>query len=191
VGVRRDTLRRITVQFVLLTLLTSGLGHWAIVGPDASGVAQAVRATGQECPDAQERAFLVKINRYRKSRGLKPLQLEKQLMLAANNHSEDMTGMGKVVDHTLSDGTSAKQNLIEYGYPADAAYWGENLALGTNMETAGVPFSFWSHSQGHNRNMLNKHFHAIGIARVYDERSKYQWYWTTTFGSTIEVRPTC
>jgi hypothetical protein len=36
-------------------------------------------------------------------------------MRAAEHHAEDMTGMSKVVDHTLSDGTSAQQNLIDFG----------------------------------------------------------------------------
>jgi len=75
----------------------------------------------QGCPDAEENDLLTTINQYRKRKGRKPLRLETQLMRAAEHHAEDMTGMRKVVDHTLSDGTSAQQNLIDFGYPAHSA----------------------------------------------------------------------
>lgn len=191
-GVRRDKVRGIAVQFVLLMLLTCGLGASALFSSNGQSAARVALATVQECPDAEERAFLQRINRYRKSKGRKPLRLETQLMLAANHHSNDMTGM-KVVDttHVLSDGTTAQENLLDFGYPADTAYWGENIAVGTTWDTADEAFSFWRNSRGHNSNMLKKNFRGIGISRVYDATSTYTWYWTATFGSVVEETPTC
>lgn len=190
-GVQRDKVRGITVQLGLLVLLTGGLGASVLFTPTNQSALGMARAAAQGCPDAEERALLEKINEFRKRNGRKPLRLETQLTLAAEHHAEDMTGMDKVVGHTLSDGTSAKQNLLDFGYPADEAYTGENLAAGWDWDTAGEAFNFWRHSRDHRRNMLDRHFRAIGIARVYDATSTYRWYWATTFGSVIEEPLTC
>jgi uncharacterized protein YkwD len=121
----------------------------------------------QGSPDSALDRFLVLLNRFVTCTPLS--------MRAAEHHAEDMAAMRKVVDHTLSDGTSAQQNLIDFGYPADTASWGENLAVGTTWNTAKEAFDFWRHSRGHNSNMLKKNFRAIGIARVYDTTSTYTW----------------
>jgi len=183
--------RGITVQFVLLMLLTGWLGASVLLTPTNQSALGVPRATAQGCLDAEESSLLEKINEFRKRNGRKPLRLEAHLMRAAEYHAEDMTGMNKVVGHTLSNGTSAKQNLLNFGYPADEAYTGENLATGWNWDTAGEPFGFWRHSRDHRRNMLNSHFRAIGIARVYDATSTYKWYWATTFGSVVDEPLTC
>ena len=190
-GVQRDKVRGIAVQFVLLVLLTGGLGASVLFAPTNESALGVARAAAQGCLDAEERALLEKINEFRKRNGRKPLRLETQLMRAAEHHAEDMTGMRKVVGHTLSDGTSSKQNLLNFGYPADEAYTGENLAAGWDWDTAREAFNFWRHSRDHRKNMLNRHFRAIGIARVYDAKSTYRWYWVTTFGSVIEEPMTC
>ena len=114
------------------------MGLAVLVIPTGPGVV--VSATDQGSPDAAERTILTTINQYRKRKGRKPLRLESQLTRAAEHHAGDMTGMSEVVDHTLSDSTWAQQNLIDFGYPADTAYWGENLAVGTTWDTANEAF---------------------------------------------------
>lgn len=191
----RTRIRRIiTHGALLLTLVLSGLGIGALTAPRAAedlGLLQVAVAAGQECPDAQEAAFLRTINKYRKRKGLKPLALSKPLMLAAHKHSQDMSRMNRVRNHDLLGGVSSKQNLANHGYPVGRAMWGENLAYGTTRKTGRKAFNAWKRSPGHNQNMLNKRYRAIGIARVFDPNSTYKWYWTTTFGSVIGERPRC
>lgn len=183
---------RIALHGTLLVLLiVGGLGLPPLLAPAGSGIARIALAAKEECPDPQERAFLRTINRYRNQKGLTPLALDKSLMLAAHNHSFDMTKMAQVRNHNLRGGITAKQNLINYGYPANRIGWGENLAFGTALDTAAEAFKGWKKSAGHNRNMLKNTYRAIGIARVHDPNSTYGWYWTTTFGASVETRPTC
>lgn len=180
--------RLITGRRKLLALLVlGGLGLPAI----SPGAARVAVAAGQACPDAQERAFLRQINRYRGQKGRKPLVLNKSLMLAAHHHGVDMTKMADVKNHNLRGGVTAEQNLINHGYPAKRTAWGENLAFGTSLDTGAKAFRTWRDSAGHNRNMLKADFRAIGIARVYDPDSTYGWYWTTTFGGLVGTRPKC
>ena len=112
-------------------------------------------------------------------------------MLAAHNHSVDMSKMAQVRNHNLRGGISAKKNLINYGYPANRVTWGENIDFGAALDTAAEAFKGWKKSAGRNRNMLSGTYQAIGIARVYDPNSTYGWYWTTTFGASVETRPKC
>ncbi len=182
---------------LLAALVLGGLGLPALGLPgferlaSDAGLVQVALAAGQECPDAQEAAFLRTINKYRKRKGVRPLALSKPLMLAAHKHSVDMSQMRQVKNHNLLGGVSTKQNLANHGYPVGRAAWGENLAFGTNRKTGVKAFNAWQSSSGHNQNMVNKQFRAIGIARVFDPNSTYKWYWTTTFGSVIGERPRC
>ena len=129
------------------------------------------------CADDQEIGFLALINDYRASSGLRPLSISASLSSAAAYHSIDMAA-GGYLDHTLLDGTSVQQNMINFGYPG--GLYGENIAAGT--ETAGEAMQTWQNSAAHNANMLNPSFGAIGIGRAYDPASPYGWYWTTIFG---------
>jgi uncharacterized protein YkwD len=179
---------------LLLVLVLSGLSVPALVAPklaEDTGLVLVAIAAGPECPDPQEAAFLRTINKYRKRKGLKSLALSKPLMLAAHKHSQDMAQMRRVSNHNLLGGVTTKQNLANHGYPVGRAAWGENLAYGTKWKTGRKAFNAWQHSPGHNQNMLNKQYRAIGIARVFDPSSTYKWYWTTTYGSVIGQRPHC
>lgn len=188
------TRRLITHGALLLALVLSGLSIPVLLAPgiaEDTGLLHVAYAAGQECPDAQEAAFLRTINKYRKRKGAKPLALSKPLMLAAHKHSQDMAKMRRVRNHNLLGGVTTKQNLRNHGYPVGRAMWGENLAYGTSWKTGRKAFNAWKRSPGHRQNMLNKRYRAIGIARVYDPSSTYKWYWTTTFGSVIGERPRC
>jgi uncharacterized protein YkwD len=39
--------------------------------------------------------------------------------------------------------------------------------------------------------MLDPKMYTIGIGRAYNEASKYDWYWTTTFGAKSSRVITC
>ena len=130
-------------------------------------------------PDREERAFLDLINAYRRKNGAGKLTLQKQLGEAAEHHSQDMANKNHF-SHRLSNGDLPEENIERFGY-THWCYLGENIAAG--QETAKAVMRAWKSGREHDRNMRNKNFTEIGIGRAYDRRSKYGWYWTTTFGS--------
>jgi uncharacterized protein YkwD len=81
--------------------------------------------------------------------------------------------------HRLNNGDSPEENIERFGY-TDWKAVGENIAAG--HKSARQVFTAWKKSRDHARNMRSKDFTEIGIGRAYDKRSKYGWYWTTTFG---------
>jgi uncharacterized protein YkwD len=129
-------------------------------------------------PDAEERAFLDLINDYRRKNGAAALTLNDQLGAAARHHSSDMAKKN-YFSHKLSNGDSPEENIRRYGY-THYTYFGENIAAG--QESADKVFQMWEGSAEHAKNMRSKHFQEIGIGRAYSQKSKYKWYWTTTFG---------
>ena len=134
---------------------------------------------GDYSPDREERAFLDLINNYRRKNGVGKLSLQNQLGAAAEHHSQDMANKN-YFSHKLSNGDSPEKNIERFGY-TNWSYVGENIAAG--YETAKAVMKAWKSSREHDQNMRNKNFAEIGIGRAYDKRSKYGWYWTTTFGS--------
>jgi uncharacterized protein YkwD len=156
------------------------LGLLALVGWLAVGAPTEAAASSWERyrPDAAECGFLAVINDYRASKGLHRLKLSATLGAAAEHHSADMA-RNNVFSHTLSTGTSWSTNILSHRYVTGAAM-AENIAAGRSS-ARGV-FSLWVNSPGHKANMLSRSMYAIGIGRASDASSKYDWYWTTTFG---------
>ncbi len=138
-----------------------------------------VAGEGGYTPDRQERAFHDLINAYRRKNGAGKLTLQNQLGAAAEHHSQDMANKN-YFSHKLSNGDSPEENIERFGYTNWSSI-GENIAAG--QETAKAVMKAWKPSREHDRNMRNKNFTEIGIGRAYNKRSKYGWYWTTTFGS--------
>ncbi len=134
---------------------------------------------GSYSPDGEERAFLDLINRYRRDKGLSTLSLNDQLGAAAEFHSQDMAKKD-YFKHTLSNGDSPEENIVDHGY-SNYRYVGENIAAG--FASADDAFAAWKGSPEHDKNMLSKNFSEIGIGRADSNTGKYDWYWTTTFGS--------
>ncbi len=147
-------------------------------------------------PTAEECSFLRLINTYRSQNGLGSLALSVTLGAAARHHADDMA-THNYLGHTLSNGTSAHQNMINYGYSA-TAWWGENIYAGYGTGSNGIDnasalgaFTWWQNSSNHNANMLSANFKAIGIARAYNANSTYQDYWTTDFGGIVGATVRC
>jgi hypothetical protein len=109
------------------------------------------------------------------------------LSSAADYHSTDMA-RNNYFSHTLFDGTTWSQNIANFGYPTNTTR-GENIAAGN--ETAASTFQQWKASPTHNANMLSTKFNAIGIGRASSSGSRYTWYWTNTFGSTVDQPYAC
>jgi uncharacterized protein YkwD len=165
-------MRQVVVSLLALVVVAGGVAAPALAAP-----------TSHYCADAQEVAFLQKINTYRVGKGLPKLRLTQTLGAAADHHSVDMA-RNNYFSHTLSGGISWEKNIANHGYPSNTTR-GENIAAGN--ATASATFTQWRNSPPHNANMTSGSFRAIGIGRAYDASSTYGWYWTTTFGSTADA----
>jgi uncharacterized protein YkwD len=154
--------------------------------PGTSTVTAAITAANYT-PEAEECAMLTKINAYRTANGKSALKLSRTLSAAAEHHSQDMATKN-YFSHTLSGGVTWSQNITNHGYPTTTAR-AENIAAGHASATD--TFTQWKNSASHNTNMLSSTSNAIGIGRAYGSTSTYTWYWTTTFGSTVDGTVSC
>lgn len=152
----------------------------AIAGPApaAVDVEDLSNSASSYCADSQEAKFLALINKHRANNGLKKLALSRTLGAAAEHHSKDMARYN-YFSHTLRGGLAWSSNIKNHGYKASGTM-AENIAAGNS--SAEETFRQWRNSPGHNKNMLNPNFRAIGIGRASKDSSRYRWYWTTTFG---------
>lgn len=179
----RQPLRPVLCLIVVLGLvMSSALSALALPAPVRVADGPSAITADTYKPDDQECAFLGIINEYRVANQLPPLTISRTLGAAAEYHSLDMAA-NNYFSHTLSDGTTWDQNIANFGYPSNTAR-AENLAAGYG--DAKITFQQWRNSAGHNANMLNGKFRAIGIGRAYNANSKHGWYWTNTFGSTVD-----
>ncbi len=170
---------------LILTVALVGVGNLGTAAAPAT--APSVVTAAGYCADAEERAFLALINTYRAQNGRAPLRLTKTLAAAADHHSRDMAA-NNYLGHTLSTGVTWSQNIRNHGYTY-STYRAENIAAGN--ATASATFTQWKNSAGHNTNMLNANYAAIGIGRSYNASATYKWYWTTTFGGYQDAAVTC
>jgi hypothetical protein len=136
--------------------------------------------------EPEEAEFLRIINEYRAAGGLGSLTATRTLNQAAYDHSLDMA-VQDYFDHTSLDGRSPWDRMCEAGHePACSmsAAMAENIAAGN--ASASATFEQWRTSPGHNANMLDGRFTAIGIGRAYGASSSYGYYWTTDFSSVVD-----
>lgn len=139
------------------------------------------------CLGAVETECLGLINAYRQANGRGALAVSATLGAAAEHHALDMAETG-TFSHTMSDGKTWLENIIAHGYPF--GYRSENIGWGYASPLS--IFNAWKASAGHNRNMLDPGFGAIGIQRVYKSDAPYRYFWVTTFGSQLDAAaPVC
>lgn len=138
--------------------------------------------------DGEEQAFLKLINDYRTANGLGTLQASVTLTNASKWMSNDMATKG-YFSHTDSTGRDPFTRMKSFGYNYNT-WMGENIAAG--YSDAVNTFNQWKNSPGHNENMLNPNFKAIGIGRIVNLGAYYGFYWTTDFGGFVDavVTPT-
>lgn len=137
--------------------------------------------TGTAAIDAEEQIFLGLINAYRAQNGAPALTISVKLTQASDWLSVDMATRN-YFSHTDRLGRAFSSRIGAFGYSGYTI--AENIAAGNASGQA--TFTQWKNSSGHNANMLNANYKAIGIARAYDSTSSYKWYWTTDFGATVE-----
>jgi uncharacterized protein YkwD len=139
----------------------------ASAGPDAmaSGCAMASAKPTRSSPTTAERAALCLINGQRRTRGLKPLRLNRALSAAARQHSRDMV-QRHYFSHTTPDGSGPVQRVGRTGYLAPGRGWelGEDLAwgVGSRGSPQGI-VSAWMHSPGHRKIILTPSYREVGI----------------------------
>jgi uncharacterized protein YkwD len=128
--------------------------------------------------DRETGRFLALLNRYRQKKGLRPLTMNLKLQRAAQWMSEDMAA-NNYLSHCDSKGRGPFKRMADFGYHYNT-YKAENVAAG--QQTAAEVLQSWQGSRTHNRNMLDPHFTVVGIGFFYVKKSKYGWYWATSFG---------
>src|SRR5437867_2568938 len=131
--------------------------------------------------DGEAQTFLTLINSYRAQNGLGPLSASYTLSKASQWKSNDMGVNAYFAHDDLSRTWVQRIRDCGYGYNA---WLGENIAAG--VSTAQEAFDLWRNSAGHNANMLNTNYWAVGIGRAYVAGSPFGWYWTTDFGSVSD-----
>jgi uncharacterized protein YkwD len=94
-----------------------------------------------------------------------------QLEAAAYVHSADMN-QNNFFSHTAPNGSNGGVRITNAGYTWKT--YGENIASG--YRTEGDVVKGWVESEGHCKNIMNKNFKEMGVARV-------GTYWTQEFGA--------
>ena len=173
-------IRRSCLFLLALSIIGSGL---IVAGTRIRDVQAS--STSEYCLGTPEQEFLALINNYRAANGLGKLAPSQTLGSAAQHHAIDM-GTTSTYSHTLSDGTTWSQNIVNHGYPYSGR--GENIAWGYG--SAETVFAAWKGSSSHNANMLYSGFAAIGIDLYYDSTTHNKYYWVTTFGSRLDTAAT-
>lgn len=115
-----------------------------------------------------EEAVVDRMNRVRRSHGLRPLRLNQKLSAAADFHSRDMGRRG-YFEHDSISGTPFWRR-IERFYPSRGfRSWtvGENLLWGTNSYGAAFAIREWMDSPPHRENMLSRSWREVGIGAVH------------------------
>ena len=115
-----------------------------------------------------------------------------KLYNAAYEHSNDLartntfahTGSGQATDITgvaLGKASTFQERIEAYGYKHSRI--GENIASGTNSNTAKKVIAQLMKSDGHCANIMHPDYREIGMAMSKNVNSKYVHYWTQNFGT--------
>ncbi len=116
-----------------------------------------------------EREMLALINQERTSRGLDPLELERNLNESSEDHSSWMLDTDRF-SHTGQGGSSATQRMQAAGFDLSGSWrTGENIAWQSERGAPGISDDIAQlhqnlmNSPGHRANILNPDFKYIGI----------------------------
>jgi uncharacterized protein YkwD len=120
------------------------------------------------------------INKYRQSKGLKPLKLDAELTTAARAHANDLAKWDRI-SHYGSDGSNPWDRVKRSGYNAKLA--AENV--GTGQASFAEVLKGWQDSPGHNKNLLQAEAQHMGIALVQDPKTEFKTFWTLVIGSRL------
>jgi uncharacterized YkwD family protein len=99
------------------------------------------------------------VNQERAKAGLQPLQMDASLSKMALDKAKDMYN-NRYFDHNSPTYGSPFDMMNAYGI--HYSYAGENIAMG--QRSPQEVMNAWMNSQGHRENILNAHYHKIGVA---------------------------
>ena len=119
-----------------------------------------------------------------------------ELYKAAYEHDRDMVetdmyplshdGSGTEYDWTAQEQGleySTFEDRIENNGYLDWQTIGENIAAGTNMDSARKAVEAWLDSDGHCANLMNPNYTEVGMAHIGKSGTYYTHYWTQDFGA--------
>jgi len=141
----------------------------APAAPPAAPSFYASMATPGAKIDARGAAEMISL--YRGNHGLEPLAVDPGLMEEARRQAEAMAAADEL-SHEVRGSLSERLNRA--GFAKSKAV--ENVSAG--YHTVAEAFSGWRDSRPHNANMLAPGMTRMGIAAVYNPRSKYHVFWT-------------
>jgi uncharacterized protein YkwD len=155
------------IRTILAALVAAALCALTIApAAQAGGACSSASASPAKASKrAVVRATLCLVNAQRRSRGLRPLKINRRLSKAARRHAADMA-KHNYFSHTSRNGASFIDRIRRTGYLRGARSWmvGENIAWGGGSR--GTPRAIvrsWMNSPGHRANILSASFRAIGI----------------------------
>jgi uncharacterized protein YkwD len=111
------------------------------------------------------------ISGYRGNNGLGPVTIDPELMRLATEQAQAMAARDKL-DHGAA--RPFQERMRKSGFDASIAV--ENISAG--YHTLAEAFSGWRDSPPHRANMLNKGVTKMGIAAMYNSKSKYKVFWS-------------
>lgn len=135
--------------------------------PSATGLYQSMMAPGARL-DAEAARKMISL--YRSNHGLVPLAIDPGLMAEAQRQAAAMAAADKL-SHEVRG--SLTDRLDNDGFEKQAAV--ENVSAG--YDTISEVFSGWRQSPPHNANMLSPGMRRMGIAAVYNPRTRYKIFW--------------
>lgn len=176
--------------------MTSRILIGSLVAATALWGAAPEMARGSAALDAEEIAFLHLINEYREQNGLGCLTPSPTMNAAADWMSRAMGEQGFFSHREPPcdergencQGRRPSERITDFGHDRWTSS-GENIAAG--YPTAAAVFEGWRNSPGHNANMLEPSFTAIGIGRVEVPGSHFGVYWTNNFSNWIDGHYDC
>jgi uncharacterized protein YkwD len=153
------------------TLVHAQLKSTAAVAAPAGSTAPQRTGT-RAAMAALESSVVGRMNAVRRSRGLRPLRLNRRLHAAAVFHSKDMGRRGYFEHDSLTGMPFWRR--IERFYPSRGFQsWtvGENLLWGSETYDAAFAVREWMNSPPHRQNILSRDWREVGIGAVFFGRA--------------------
>ena len=131
--------------------------------------AQALPAASQTSASlvALQSGVLVRLNQIRVAHGLVPLELNRGLSAAADEHTTEMLRDGYFA-HNSVDGSAFWKRIERYYPSTQYRVWsvGENLLWSSGSLDANAALALWMASREHRANILSPGWREIGISAL-------------------------
>lgn len=145
-------------------------------GPPAAATAP------DSCAPTRGQKVMELVNARRAQAGLEPLEVDEQLVAAAEEHAHDLVGRSGVPGHEGSDGSHAPERVTRAGYVWTRV--AENVAAGVTEPSMVV--ALWMNSQGHRQNILTPEFRDAGVGSAGSPR---RTIWVMVYGHAPADQP--